>query len=247
MTGSMQRLACKAVILLLLAVATREELNVALGRPAYQTTDWGDVSPAGLAVDGDRNGDFGAKSCASTAGSKGTKQWWAVDLGRQTPVLKVTISNRIDCCVDRLHDFTVGLTNILPTRTTGPDQSIHRVCLVYTGIFPPAVKTLVCDQIVSGRYLFVQINSFREETLTLCEVEVYLTAIATGFREFGDCAVFTDHDKNSCAEVTSSDTPLDFVLKANISQSENATGVRITLRNGDCDDSKQVMIVVYKY
>jgi hypothetical protein len=46
---------------------------------------------------------------------------------------------------------------------------------VYTGAFPLAVKTLVCDQIISGRYLFIQINSdgFTKELLTLCEVEVY--------------------------------------------------------------------------
>ena len=80
-----------------------------------------------------------------------------------------------------------------------------------------------------------------------CIPAVPVTAIATGFREFGDCDVFTDHDTNSCAEVTSSDTPVDFVLKANISLSENSNGVRITLRNGDCDDSKQVISSVYIY
>ena len=67
--------------------------------------------------------------------------------------------------------------------------------------------------------------------------------MATGFREFGDGAVFTDDDRNTCAEVTSSDSPVDFVLNKFLI-TENSTGVHITLRNGDCNDSKQVTAVV---
>jgi hypothetical protein len=67
--------------------------------------------------------------------------------------------------------------------------------------------------------------------------------MATGFREFGDCAVFNDYDRNTCAEVTSSDSPVDFILKQ-VFNTDNSTGVRITLRNGDCDDNKQVTAVV---
>ncbi|KAI0231437.1 hypothetical protein LSAT2_018192, partial [Lamellibrachia satsuma] len=148
----------------------------------------------------------------------------------------------------RLHDFTIGLTNTLPTKATGPDKSAHQVCLVHNGVFPMATKTLLCTNLARGRYLFVQINGdgVKSELLTLCEVEVYppvnVVAIATGFREFGDCAIFTDHNRSTCAEVTSSGNPLDFILKANVSQSQNTANVRITLRDGDCSDNHQVHV-----
>jgi len=66
--------------------------------------------------------------------------------------------------------------------------------------------------------------------------------MATGFREFGNCAVFTDHDRSTCAEVTSPDSPMDFVLKANMSQSETSAHVIVTMRDCDCNDNTQVVI-----
>ena len=71
-----------------------------------------------------------------------------------------------------------------------------------------------------------------------------VVAVATGFREFGDCAVFTDHDLETCAEVTSSDNPLDFILNANVSKWQNTANVSISLRDGECSDNNQVIIVV---
>ena len=82
---------------------------------------------------------------------------------------------------DRLHDFTVGLTNVPPTTTDGPEKSPHGVCLVYNGVFPATKKILTCDDITRGRYLFIQINGNdrTNEMLTLCEVEVYGTYLDT--------------------------------------------------------------------
>ena len=65
-------------------------------------------------------------------------------------------------------------------------------------------------------------------------------AIATGFSEFGDCAVFTDDNRNTCDVVTSATNPLDFVLRMNLWQSQNAFTVNVTLRDGDCGDNSQV-------
>ncbi|KAI0221417.1 hypothetical protein LSAT2_027243 [Lamellibrachia satsuma] len=73
-------------------------------------------------------------------------------------------------------------------------------------------------------------------------VDPDVVAVATGFREFGDCAVFTDHDRETCAEVTSSDNPLDFILKADASQSQDTSNISITLRDGDCNDNNQVHV-----
>lgn len=80
----------------------------------------------------------------------------------------------------RLHDFTVGLTDTLPTTTTGPDMSPHQVCVIYNGVFPAAAMTLMCKHFPRGRYLFIQINGLKGELLTLCEVEVYCKCTTSG-------------------------------------------------------------------
>ena len=49
-----------------------------------------------LAVDGNTDGDWEAKSCSHTA--KEVRPWWAVDLGYPTTVDEVEITNRMDCC-----------------------------------------------------------------------------------------------------------------------------------------------------
>jgi len=86
-----------------------EEPNIALGRPAYQSSNYSATSPAGLAVDGNRNGDWFAGSCTGTGFQTVASPWWAVDLGRQTSVLKVIISNRIDA----LRELSVVLYNVV--------------------------------------------------------------------------------------------------------------------------------------
>ena len=76
---------------------------------------------------------------------------------------------------ERLHDFTVGVTNRLPSTADGPDKSPHQVCLQYNGPFTNATEMLNCTIIARGRYVFIQIRKDDEknERLTLCEVEVY--------------------------------------------------------------------------
>ena len=70
----------------------------------------------------------------------------------------------------------------------------------------------------------------------LCVAAELVVASAEGFREFGDCAVFTDHDHATCQAVTSS----DFVFRANLSNYFANLDARITLRGGNCGDASQV-------
>ena len=77
---------------------------------------------------------------------------------------------------ERLHDFTVGLTNTLITRARAPHKVGHQVCYKYVGEFPAATRTLICTRSARGRYLFIQIiTKWRWEfyVLTLCEVKVH--------------------------------------------------------------------------
>ena len=51
----------------------------------------------------------------------------------------------------------------------------------------------------------------------LCAAAKLVVASAEGFREFGDCAGFTDHNHATCEAVTSSDNPLGSAFRANLS------------------------------
>ena len=71
-----------------------EKPNIALGKPAYHSSNYDSAAVAGRAVDGNRNGNWADASCTATREQK--YPWWAVDLGREMSVLEVMISNRID-------------------------------------------------------------------------------------------------------------------------------------------------------
>ena len=75
-------------------------------------------------------------------------------------------------------------------------------------------------------------------------VSVPVTAIAKGYRDFGDCAVFTDRKRKTCADVTSSTNPFDFVLRAKVSQCQNEARIRLVLNGGDCSDKNQVNLQI---
>ncbi|KAK2156967.1 hypothetical protein NP493_1923g00003 [Ridgeia piscesae] len=71
---------------------------------------------------------------------------------------------------------------------------------------------------------------------------VALTVIAKGYHDFGDCAVFTDRKRKTCAEVTSPTNPFDFLLRANVSRCQNEARIRLVLMDGDCSDKNQVHV-----
>ena len=69
--------------------------NLARGKPAFQKDmGWGGLPARG--VDGNRNGQWGGASCTHT--NIHSQAWWAVDLGKESQISRVSISNRADCC-----------------------------------------------------------------------------------------------------------------------------------------------------
>ena len=90
--------------------------NIALGGTATQSTDAvGTV--AGLAIDGNEDGDFFQGSVTHTQSED--EPWWEVDLGSVQPVSKVILYNRTDCCLERLIDYYLFLSE----NTFGEDDS----------------------------------------------------------------------------------------------------------------------------
>ncbi len=82
--------------------------NIAKGKPAIQSTNY----PGGAArhaVDGNKNPNWSGKSCTHT--QKQANPWWRVDLRRYYTVGKVQLTNRGDCCANRLRNFEIRVGN----------------------------------------------------------------------------------------------------------------------------------------
>ncbi|XP_062523626.1 uncharacterized protein LOC134198280 [Corticium candelabrum] len=140
--------------------------NVALSRPAYQSS-LSSRGIASLAVDGNRNSNYFQRSCTHT--KKKNDPWWYVDLQRLRVVQKVLVTNRKDCCVNRLNGMEVwiGIDNI-PTFS----NALNTRCGVIPTVGGGETVTVNCSANTVGQYVIIRIPG-RNKTLTLCEVEVY--------------------------------------------------------------------------
>nr|XP_006824444.1 PREDICTED: uncharacterized protein LOC102810371 [Saccoglossus kowalevskii] len=140
--------------------------NVAFEKPATQSSRRAGAS-AGRAVDGNRHSDFKMKSCAMTLYEY--EPWWQVDLRQEFSVFQVSITNRQDCCAQRLENAEVRVGNdgnILQNAVCGSILSGAIVAQEYIQII------CACGAPIPGRYVTVQLVAKQEE-LTLCEVEVF--------------------------------------------------------------------------
>ena len=70
--------------------------DLALNKPAWQSSDFSASTPASLAVDGNADTIMSHGSCSQT--NADPYAWWAVDLGAEYSVESVAITNRGDCC-----------------------------------------------------------------------------------------------------------------------------------------------------
>ncbi|XP_074649170.1 uncharacterized protein LOC141904481 [Tubulanus polymorphus] len=139
--------------------------NVALNRPAYQSTTFAD---AGGAVDGNTNTRFGAGSCSSTEGSP-RFIWWMVDLQAVYEVKAVTLLNRGDCCAERLGNF-----KIIVSRENVTSNLEHvdpsSVC-AFQSESMKASEMEEFDCTITGRY--VTVTKPEGSAVALCEVYVW--------------------------------------------------------------------------
>ena len=78
--------------------------NLARGKPTKQSTS-GYNGGSGKAVDGNRATGYGHGSCTHTQRQQGP--WWRVDLGKSMPIGHVRVTNRGDCCANRLREVEI--------------------------------------------------------------------------------------------------------------------------------------------
>ncbi|KAJ8340855.1 hypothetical protein SKAU_G00331460 [Synaphobranchus kaupii] len=141
--------------------------NVALRGKATQSAmlrnDNRAYSHAGNAIDGNRDPDFFHGSCSQT--EDGINHWWRVDLLETYVVASVTITNRGDCCGERINGAEIHIGNSLENNGIDNPQ-----CSVVDSMVLGETKNFQCEQPMSGRYVTVYLP--KTDHLNLCEVEV---------------------------------------------------------------------------
>jgi len=143
--------------------------NLALNKNAIQSSTLNSDFPANKAVDGNRDALWAHHSCACTVNSG--PQWWAVDLGQETHIGRVTITNSLDNVL--FQNIIIGLTNVSPWTVSAPNLTQSSVCKYFFGYSPAGLPLdIFCEpNTLPGRYLFVLTQ--RIDYLIICEVEAY--------------------------------------------------------------------------
>uniref|UniRef100_A0A8C9VI42 Fucolectin tachylectin-4 pentraxin-1 domain-containing protein n=1 Tax=Scleropages formosus TaxID=113540 RepID=A0A8C9VI42_SCLFO len=136
--------------------------NLALKGTATQSSQYNAAGAAGKAIDGKRNAKFSDHSCTHT--ERDSKPWWKVDLHNVYTVTSVTITNRGDCCAQRINGAEIRIGNSLDD-----NGNQNPLCAVITSIPAGNSRTFQCNG-MTGRYVNVVLP--RPDFLTLCEVEV---------------------------------------------------------------------------
>ncbi|XP_078581988.1 E-selectin-like [Branchiostoma floridae x Branchiostoma japonicum] len=142
-------------------------VNVALGKPAFQTSTRTLGGAASRAVDGNTDGTFFAGSCSHTISDLGeyNPTWW-VDLGQSYVIDRVVIFNRQDdCCWERINPFNIHIGDSDQVSTNPQCGGDHQV-----DVNQPSIS-VSCPG-MQGRYVAVRLpGPYR--VLTLCEVQIF--------------------------------------------------------------------------
>ncbi|XP_075208838.1 uncharacterized protein LOC142316938 [Anomaloglossus baeobatrachus] len=148
--------------LTLCAVEIYGDFNIAKRGEASQQSDLQHevMGYAKNAIDGGKETNYYLGSCSHTNQVK--DPWWKLDLNRSYKISYVVLTNRMDCCKDRLMGAEVRIGN-------SPDNN-NPVCGKVRNV-TSATLSFCCDM-MEGQYVSVVIPG-RTEFLTLCEVEVY--------------------------------------------------------------------------
>ncbi|KAA8591583.1 hypothetical protein FQN60_016957, partial [Etheostoma spectabile] len=86
------------------------DLNIAKGGNVVQSSlGWNGVPER--AIDGNRASIYGQDSCTHTQND--VKPWWRLDLLKTFKINTVTITNRKDCCHDRINGAEIRIGNSL--------------------------------------------------------------------------------------------------------------------------------------
>ncbi|KAM3915737.1 uncharacterized protein RB166_017978 [Leptodactylus fuscus] len=135
--------------------------NVAQRGTASQSSDYAPATPARLAIDGSFSNNY--PQCTHTDYDQ--DPWWTLDLRSKMRVFSVAITNRADCCEERMNGVEVRIGD-----AKGDGQSNPR-CAIISSIAKGKTLAVNCHG-MEGQYVSIIIEG-RKEYLTLCEVQVF--------------------------------------------------------------------------
>ncbi|XP_070534541.1 uncharacterized protein [Ptychodera flava] len=140
--------------------------NIALNKRASQSSLFSAMGLASNAVDGFVSSFWEDESCSHTNIEQ--DPWWKVDLEDAYFVTDVVITNRRDCCSERLEGAVVRVGLSTDIGSNSPCRE---------AVSPHTAKDLAtisfeCASDTVGRYVSVQLEG-KNQYLTLCEVEVH--------------------------------------------------------------------------
>jgi uncharacterized repeat protein (TIGR01451 family) len=145
-------------------------INLAQGSAGSQSSEDTTARGAGLALDGNTNGDYYGGSVATTGYS--AKPWWQVDLGGVQQIDGVQIWNRTDAFSERLSNFYVFMSHE-PFTSNDPNVLAADPHVWHHTVSGAAGKTTTIPVDEYGRYLRVQLTG--QNYLQLAEVQVWGT------------------------------------------------------------------------
>ncbi|XP_043972205.1 uncharacterized protein LOC122830697 [Gambusia affinis] len=158
-------------LLLLLPVCSAYTYqNVALRGKATQSSQfkgepWNAFVGASNAIDGNLNSDLKKGSCTHTETEN--NPWWRVDLLDSYVVTQVVITNRGDCCGERLNGAAVHIGNSLQK-----DGTANPLVATISTAAAGSSHSIKLSKRVEGRYVTI-IAPGVNRVLHICEVEVY--------------------------------------------------------------------------
>ncbi|XP_077791029.1 uncharacterized protein LOC114605560 [Podarcis muralis] len=138
-------------------------LNVALEGEASQSSTYNQLGVAKNAIDGSTSTNYMRRSCTHT--DIELNPWWAVDLKGEFDVSSISITNREDCCADRLDGAEIRIGNSFEN-----GGSANPRCATITSLGAGETRNYNCGGF-KGQYVTLTIPG--TQYLTLCEVQVF--------------------------------------------------------------------------
>uniref|UniRef100_A0A3Q2X4R6 Fucolectin tachylectin-4 pentraxin-1 domain-containing protein n=1 Tax=Haplochromis burtoni TaxID=8153 RepID=A0A3Q2X4R6_HAPBU len=136
--------------------------NLALKGEATQSSTLS-FAAASKAIDGRRNSFYTNGFCSHTAEDE-TDPWWRVDLQHSFTITTVKVTNRGDCCAERLDGILIG-------NSLDQNGIKNSMCGTINSLGSSPTHTFQCNE-MEGRYITVFLPG-PQKILTMCEVEVF--------------------------------------------------------------------------
>ncbi|XP_047672628.1 uncharacterized protein LOC113640476 [Tachysurus fulvidraco] len=141
---------------------THQQVDLALRGIATQSSTYY-IYNASRAIDGKKTSNLTSRSCTHTYHDY--NPWWRVDLLAVYDINKVIVTNRGDCCPERINGAEIHIGNSLINNGNNNPR-----CAIISSIPAGASANYTCN--MQGRYVNIILPGVTQY-LTLCEVEVY--------------------------------------------------------------------------